>query len=108
MKQSIGGQKKLMRKEGIFFNVCPLSKCRYEEVFIGEPTEITVFDGYFENMYSEHNEIPCTVICIGHYEFEINSWFPVRGFTEIDVARKTYILGINYCPGCKWISKMLI
>ena len=100
MKQSIGGQKKLMRKDGIFFNVCPLSKCRYEEVFIGEPTEITVFDGYFENMYSEHNEIPCTVICIGHYEFKINSWFPVRGFTEIDAARKTYILGINYCPGC--------
>ena len=84
---------------GAIFHVYPINKCSYETIIIeGKSIEITVFDGYFENMMTHHQEVVCTVIAIGHYVFYANEWFDIRGIITAGNKTKNPIIGVTYYP----------
>lgn len=57
--------------------------------------EITVFDGFFENMVTDHNDVKCIGIIVGHYKFKADYYFHGRGITMYDDDRQIYILGVG-------------
>ena len=84
---------------GTIFHVYPINKCNYQKVFIeGRTIEITVFDGFFENMMTDHQEVACTVIAIGHYIFDVNEWFDINGIITAENKIKNPIIGVTYYP----------
>lgn len=84
---------------GAVFHIFPTSQSRYEKVIIeGKTIEITVFDGYFENMMTDHQEVACTVIAIGHYIFDVNEWFDINGIITAGNKTKNPIIGVTYYP----------
>lgn len=68
---------------------------RYEKLLIdGKETEITVFDGDFQNMLTEHNELICTCIIVGHHDIDENLLFNSAGFVAADYINRRYVIGI--------------
>ena len=84
--------------QGMIVHVRTTTDSMYLKALIdGKEIEITVFDGYFENMLSDHNDVQCIGIIVGHYEFNADYYFHGRGIVLRDNNRHSYILGVGFC-----------
>ncbi len=83
---------------GIIFHVHTTSEPRYGKALIhGEWKEVTMFDGYFQNMLSEHQDVKCIGIIVGYFDLKPNSFFSGEGRAyEEDSSCTRYILGLGY------------
>lgn len=82
---------------GVVVHVRTTTVSRYLNVLIdGKEIEITVFDGFFENMLSEHIDIKCIGIIVGHHELNANYYFDGQGIVRFDHNRQSYILGVGF------------
>lgn len=61
------------------------------------PTEITVYDGEFQNMLTDHQLVPCTCLIIGHHQIKANKAYSCHGFYRN--GSKKVIVGIAHCVG---------
>lgn len=85
------------RPQGITLNIYPSCHSRYKKVLIcGREKEITVFDGYFQTLLTEHQKSPVTGIAVGHHDIKLNSGFKCECITSYDAIHERYVMGITY------------
>ncbi len=66
-------------KKGVIAHVWIKEKSHFEKLIIdGIEKEITVFNASFENMLTDHNDVPCIGIIAGHYDLEADYYFDAK------------------------------
>lgn len=86
---------------GVILHIRSFSNSRYEKLMVcGKEMEITLFDGVFENMFSDHIEVKALGLVVGHYVITPKSnLLCSRGFAANDFKNKRCIMGITFSEG---------